>query len=55
MKNRGDKWTTEEISLTKELYQKGMTISQIVLQVNHSNSAVSHKINELGLSCRKGI
>ena len=53
IKNRGDKWTTEEISLTKELYQKGMTISQIVLQVNHSNSAVSHKINELGLSCRK--
>ena len=35
MKNRGDKWTTEEINLTKELYQKGIIISDIAPKVNH--------------------
>ena len=54
MKNRGDKWSTEEISLMKELYEKGVIIDDMVSFVNHSKNAISHKLKELGLtgSCR---
>ena len=53
IKNRGEKWTTEEINLTKNLYLNGVGISDIVSQVNHSESAIQKKIKELGFTNRK--
>ena len=50
MKNRGDKWTTEEVSLAKELYQKGMKVSDIAPRVNHTDKAVFKKMQELKLT-----
>lgn len=53
MKHRGEKWTTEEIELTKKLYTNGMKIDDIILKVNHSHSAIEHKLNKLGLTNRR--
>ena len=53
IKNRGERWTTEEINLTKNLYLKGVGISDIVSQVKHSESAIQKKIKELGFTNRK--
>lgn len=53
MKNRGEKWTTEEITLTKDLYLKGVGISEIVSYVNHSESGIQKKIKELGFTNRR--
>lgn len=53
MKNRGEKWTTEEITLTKDLYRKGVGISEIVSYVNHSESGIQKKIKELGFTNRR--
>ena len=53
IKNRGERWTTEEINLTKNLYLNGVGISDIVSQVNHSESAIQKKIKELGFTNRK--
>lgn len=50
MKNRGDKWTESEISLAKELYLKGIIISDIAPEVNHSNNAVVKKLQDIGLT-----
>ena len=50
IKNRGDKWTTEEINLAKELYQNGVIISEIAPKVNHSDGAVIKKLKDLGLT-----
>ena len=50
IKNRGDKWTTEEINLTKELYQNGVVISDIAPKVNHSENAVIKKLKDYGLT-----
>ena len=50
MKNRGDKWSTEEISLMKELYEKGVIMDDMVSSINHSKNAISHKLKELGLT-----
>lgn len=53
MKNRGDKWSENEISLAKELYLKGYSFNEIASQTNHSEIAVTKKIQGLGLSNRK--
>ena len=53
MKNRGEKWTTEEITLTKNLYLKGVGISEIVSYVNHSESGIQKKIKEFGFTNRR--
>lgn len=53
MKNRGEKWTTEEVTLTKDLYRKGVGISEIVSYVNHSESGIQKKIKELGFTNRR--
>ncbi len=53
MKNRGDKWSENEISLAKELYLKGYSFNEIASQTNHSEIAVTKKIQSLGLSNRK--
>jgi hypothetical protein len=53
MKTRGDKWTENEISLAKDLYIKGISLSEISKQVNHSVGAITKKIQELGLSNRR--
>ena len=50
MKNRGDKWTTEEINLAKELYLKDVILSKIAPKVNHTENAVTKKLKELGLT-----
>ena len=44
MKTRGDKWTENEISLAKDLYIKGISLSEISKQVNHSESAITKKM-----------
>lgn len=53
MKTRGDKWTENEISLAKDLYIKGISLSEISKQVNHSEGAITKKIQDLGLSNRR--
>lgn len=53
IKNRGERWTTEEINLTKNLYLNGIGITDIVSQVKHSESAIQKKIKELGFTNRK--
>lgn len=53
MKTRGDKWTENEISLAKDLYIKGISLSGISKQVNHSKGAITKKIQDLGLSNRR--
>lgn len=53
MKNRGDKWSENEISLAKELYLKGYSFSEVASKTNHSEIAVTKKIQNLGLSNRK--
>ena len=53
MKNRGDKWSENEISLAKELYLKGYSFSEIASQTNHSEIAVTKKIQGLGINNRK--
>ena len=53
IKNRGDKWTENEISLAKELYLKGYSFSEVASKTNHSEIAVTKKIQNLGLSNRK--
>ena len=55
MKNRGEKWTTEEITLTKELYEKGIIIDDISLSVNHTSTAVIKKLKELGLAGNRRV
>jgi len=50
IKNRGDKWSTEEISLMKELYEKGVIIDDIALKVNHTSNAIIKKLKDLGLT-----
>ena len=53
IKNRGDKWTENEISLAKELYLKGCSFSEIAFKTNHSEWAATKKIQDLGLNNRK--
>lgn len=53
IKNRGDKWTEKEISLAKELYLKGYSFNEIASQTNHSEIAVTKKIQGLGINNRK--
>ena len=53
MKTRGDKWTENEISLAKDLYLKGVNLLEISKQVNHSEGAITKKIQDLGLSNRR--
>lgn len=53
IKTRGDKWTENEISLAKDLYIKGISLSEISKQVNHSESAITKKIQDLSLSNRR--
>lgn len=53
IKNRGDKWTENEISLAKELYLKGCSFSEIALKTNHSECAATKKIQDLELNNRK--
>ena len=53
MKNRGDKWSENEISLAKELYLKGYSFDEIASQTNHSEIAVTKKIQDLGINNRK--
>ena len=53
MKNRGDKWSENEISLAKELYLKGYSFNEIASQTNHSEIAVTKKIQGLGINNRK--
>lgn len=55
MKNRGDKWSENEISLAKELYQKGFIISDIAPKVNHTDNAVIKKLKDLGLTGNRRI
>ena len=55
IKNRGDKWSENEISLAKELYLKGYSFSEIANRTNHSECAVTKKIQCLGLSNRKTL
>lgn len=55
IKNRGDRWTTEEINLTKELYQKGVIISDIAPKVNHSENAVIKRLKDLGLTGNRRV
>ena len=55
IKNRGDKWSENEISLTKELYQKGFIISDIAPKVNHTDNAVIKKLKELGLTGNRRV
>ena len=55
MKTRGDKWSENEISLTKELYQKGLIISDIAPKVNHTDNAVIKKLKELGLTGNRRV
>lgn len=53
MKTRGDKWTENEISLAKDLYNKGISLSEISKQVNHSECAIESKIKDLQLCNRR--
>lgn len=55
MKTRGEKWTENEISLAKELYQKGFIISDIAPKVNHTDNAVIKKLKDLGLTGNRRI
>ncbi|WP_407432576.1 GcrA family cell cycle regulator [Methanobrevibacter sp.] len=55
IKNRGDKWTTEEINLAKELYEKGVIISNIAPRVNHSENAVTKKLKDLKLTGNRRV
>lgn len=55
IKNRGDKWSENEISLAKELYQKGLIISDIAPKVNHTDNAVIKKLKDLGLTGNRRI
>ena len=55
MKNRGEKWTTEEITLIKELYEKGIIIDDISLSVNHTSTAIIKKLKELGLTGNRRV
>lgn len=55
IKNRGDKWSTEEVSLMKELYEKGVIVDDMVFSVNHSKNAISHKLKELGLTGNRRV
>lgn len=55
MKNRGEKWTTEEITLIKELYEKGVIIDDISLSVDHTSTAVIKKLKELGLTGNRRV
>lgn len=55
IKNRGDKWSENEISLAKELYLKGYSFSEIANRTNHSEWAATKKIQSLGLSNRKTL
>ena len=53
IKNRGDRWSDNEISLAKELYLKGYSFREIASQTNHSEIAVTKKIQGLGINNRK--
>lgn len=53
IKNRGDKWTENEISLAKELYLNGYSFKEIASKTNHSEWAATKKIQDLGLNNRK--
>lgn len=55
MKNRGDKWSENEVSLAKELYEKGIIVDEISLRVNHSANAVGKKLKDLGLTGNRRI
>ena len=55
MKNRGDKWSENEISLAKDLYQKGFIISDIAPKVNHTDNAVIKKLKDLGLTGNRRV
>jgi hypothetical protein len=55
IKNRGDRWTTEEINLTKDLYQQGFIFDDIAAKVNHSANAVGKKLKELGLTGNRRV
>jgi hypothetical protein len=55
IKTRGDRWTTEEINLVKELYQKGLVVSDISPKVNHSANAVVKKLKDLRLTGSRRI
>ena len=55
IKNRGDKWTENEVSLAKELYEKGMILDEISLRVNHSANAVGKKLKDLELTGNRRI
>ncbi len=53
IKNRGDRWSDNEISLAKELYLKGYSFREIAFKTNHSEWAATKKIQDLGLNNRK--
>ena len=55
IKNRGERWTTEEINLTKDLYQQGFIFDDIAAKVNHSANAVGKKLKELGLTGNRRV
>lgn len=55
IKNRGDKWTTEEINLAKKLYEKGVIISNIAPRVNHTENAVTKKLKDLKLTGNRRV
>ena len=55
MKNRGERWTKEEIALTKELYEKGIIIDDISLKVEHTPTAVIKKLKEIGLTGNRRV
>ena len=55
MNNRGIEWNENQISQLKELYNKGFVIDEISKVVNRSNSAVSHKLKDLGLTGSRRI
>ncbi len=53
MKHRGEKWTNEEVELLKYMYSSGIKVSDIIVKINHTESAISHKLTELGLASRR--
>jgi len=55
IKNRGDRWTTEEINLTKNLYEQGLIFDDIAVRVNHSANAISKKLKDLGLTGNRRV
>ena len=55
MKHRGQRWTNEEINLAKQLYEDGKKMEEISLIVNHTESAINHKLKEIGVQRIKRV